>query len=111
MTHLVDEPQYTVAVLDRVVPVEAQLGGVAESHLLSQLGTQEASSGVQHLQHPGLLLLAADTADEDLSVFEVGSRHHLSNSDELIESGVSQVMLNEVANFTTDERIDAFDTM
>jgi hypothetical protein len=108
---LVKQAKNTVAVLNRVVPVKTQLGGMAESHLFSQLGTQVAGGGVQNAENPGLLLLTADTADEDLGELKVGSGLHRGNSDELTESRVPEVMLDNLADFPADEGIDAFDTM
>jgi hypothetical protein len=84
---------------------------MAESHLFSQLGAQVAGSGVQNLYDSGLILLAADAAYENLSVLEVGRGVHISDGHELGEPGVSQVVLDELANFPADKRINAFDTM
>lgn len=108
---LVNQAENTVAMFNRVIPLKAQLGGMLESHFFSQLGAQEASGGVQYTDSPSLILLAADTADEDLSVFKVGSGLHRGNSDKLSESRVFQVVLDKLANFAANKGIDTFNTM
>jgi hypothetical protein len=108
---LVEQAQNAVATFNGVVPVEAQLRGMAEAYLFRQLGAQETGGGVQYRQYFSFLLLATDAANEDFGVLEVSGGLDTSHGNELSESRVPQVVLNELADFTADESVDTFDTM
>jgi hypothetical protein len=46
-----------------------------------------------------------------MSVLEIGGGLHCGHGHELSEPGVSQVVLDEVADLPADEGIDTFDAM
>jgi hypothetical protein len=91
--------------------LKVQLGGLAETDLFSQLGTQETASGIQNVEDPGLLLLTTDRTDENAGILEIGRSPDIGHGNELIKSGVLDVVLDKVGDLPADEHIDALNAV
>ncbi len=91
-----------VSLLDRVVPVKADLRYGTHPDGVSQLMAEIATSLVESLHNLLLLGFSTDEADEDAGIFEVGGGVNIGYRHEVTQARVFYLALQEVADLITD---------
>jgi hypothetical protein len=106
--HLLQEGRDMETVIHRVVDLEGELRGVAETEASSKLSPQEPRSAPEPRQLPGMIRTRLPR-EEDPRVTKVGGQFHLRD-DYLRQTGVLDLAQEKLTELAQDQIADPIGT-